>query len=59
MSWNDPAKEDTRIYKVVMNHEEQYSIWPDYKEIPTAGNRLEEAALRQTVSLISRRLGRI
>jgi MbtH protein len=23
------------IYKVVVNHEEQYSIWPDYKEIPS------------------------
>jgi uncharacterized protein YbdZ (MbtH family) len=34
MSWNDSDKEDTTIYKVVMNHEEQYSIWPDYKEIP-------------------------
>lgn len=34
MSWNDPDREDTTIYKVVMNHEEQYSIWPDYKEIP-------------------------
>jgi uncharacterized protein YbdZ (MbtH family) len=33
MSSNDP-QEDTRIYKVVMNHEEQYSIWLDYKEIP-------------------------
>ena len=22
------------IYKVVVNHEEQYSIWPDFKEIP-------------------------
>lgn len=21
-------REDTRIYKVVVNHEEQYSIWP-------------------------------
>jgi uncharacterized protein YbdZ (MbtH family) len=27
-------KEDTTVYKVVLNHEEQYSIWPDYKEIP-------------------------
>ena len=27
-------KEDTTIYKVVMNPEVQYSIWPDYKEIP-------------------------
>jgi len=34
MSWNEPDREDTTIYKVVMNHEEQYSIWPDYKDIP-------------------------
>jgi uncharacterized protein YbdZ (MbtH family) len=34
MSWHDPDKEDTTIYKVVINHEEQYSIWPDYKELP-------------------------
>jgi len=34
MSWYDPDKEDTTIYKVVVNHEEQYSIWPDYKDTP-------------------------
>jgi len=34
MSWHDPDKEDTTIYKVVVNHEEQYSIWPEYKENP-------------------------
>lgn len=33
MSWSSP-EEDTTIYNVVSNHEEQYSIWPDYKEIP-------------------------
>ena len=27
-------REDTTIYKVVVNHEEQYSIWPDYLEVP-------------------------
>jgi MbtH protein len=27
-------REDTTIYKVVVNHEEQYSIWPDNREIP-------------------------
>lgn len=27
-------REDTAVYKVTMNHEEQYSIWPDYKSIP-------------------------
>jgi MbtH protein len=25
---NRDDKEDTNIYKVVINHEEQYSIWP-------------------------------
>lgn len=34
MSWYDPDREDTTIYKVVVNHEEQYSIWPEYKENP-------------------------
>jgi len=34
MSWRNPDKEDTIIYRVVVNHEEQYSIWPEYKEIP-------------------------
>ncbi|MBN1239571.1 MAG: MbtH family protein [Gammaproteobacteria bacterium] len=32
MGWND--EEDTTIYKVVVNHEEQYSIWPAYKDNP-------------------------
>ncbi len=27
-------REDSTIYKVVMNHEEQYSIWPADREIP-------------------------
>jgi len=31
MSWDE---EDTTIYQVVVNDEEQYSIWTDYKEIP-------------------------
>lgn len=27
-------QQDNTTYIVVVNHEEQYSIWPDYKEIP-------------------------
>ena len=27
-------EEDTSIYRVVVNHEEQYAIWPAYKENP-------------------------
>jgi uncharacterized protein YbdZ (MbtH family) len=34
MSWHDPDREDTTIYRAVVNHEEQYSIWPEYKEMP-------------------------
>jgi len=26
--------EDTTVYRVVVNHEEQYSIWPDGRELP-------------------------
>jgi MbtH protein len=33
MGFNDDEQDDT-IYRVVVNHEEQYSIWPDFKEIP-------------------------
>jgi MbtH protein len=27
-------REDTTVYSVVMNHEEQYSIWPADRELP-------------------------
>lgn len=27
-------REDTTTYKVVVNHEEQYSIWPAWRENP-------------------------
>lgn len=38
MSWDDSDKADTTIFKVVVNHEEQYSIWPDHKEMPRGWN---------------------
>ncbi|PWB83436.1 MAG: MbtH family protein [Methylocystaceae bacterium] len=31
MAWEE---DDKAIYTVVVNHEEQYSIWPEYKDIP-------------------------
>ena len=31
---NRDEQEDTTIYKVVVNHEEQYSIWPVDRENP-------------------------
>ncbi|MDP3846046.1 MAG: MbtH family NRPS accessory protein [Pseudomonas sp.] len=38
MSWDSP---DTR-FLVVINHEEQYSIWPDYKELPEGWRALDK-----------------
>ncbi len=32
MGWDE--EEDQTIYKVVINHEEQYSIWPIERENP-------------------------
>jgi MbtH protein len=32
MALQHSEDEDKTIYKVVVNHEEQYSIWPEYKE---------------------------
>ncbi|MEU6238288.1 MbtH family protein [Kitasatospora sp. NPDC047058] len=34
------SNEDTTVYQVVVNHEEQYSIWPADRELP-AGWRAE------------------
>ncbi|WP_321839179.1 MbtH family protein [Paraburkholderia bannensis] len=30
MSWGD----EKTVFNVVVNHEEQYSIWPEYKALP-------------------------
>ena len=32
-------REDTTIYEVVVNHEEQYSIWPADRELPLGWNK--------------------
>jgi MbtH protein len=39
---------DNTIYRVVVNHEEQYSIWPDYKEIPDGWKTVDKTGDKQT-----------
>lgn len=39
-------KEDTTIYKVVVNHEEQYSIWPSYREDPPGWTDVGKSGLK-------------
>jgi MbtH protein len=43
MAWEE---DETLIYKVVVNNEEQYSIWPDYKEIPKGWRAAGKAGLK-------------
>ena len=54
-------KEDTTIYKVVLNHEEQYSIWPADKENALgwkdAGKNGSKAAVNQLTHVLAIELG--
>lgn len=40
-------EEDTTTYKVVVNHEEQYSIYPDYKENPLGWKDVGKSRTKQ------------
>ena len=40
-------KEDNRTYKVVVNHEEQYSIWLAEKENPLGWKDVGKSGLKQ------------
>jgi MbtH protein len=35
------------IYTVVVNHEEQYSIWPEYKDIPAGWKAVGKVGPKQ------------
>ncbi|TMC21418.1 MAG: MbtH family protein [Chloroflexi bacterium] len=39
-------EEDKTIYKVVVNHEEQYSIWPAYRENPLGWRDVGKSGLK-------------
>ena len=41
----DEQQDDT-IYHVVMNHEEQYSIWPAHKEIPPGWRAVDKSGTK-------------
>ncbi|MDX1503287.1 MAG: MbtH family protein [Thermoanaerobaculia bacterium] len=47
MSAWDPDEEDTQIYKVVINHEEQYSIWPVDRENPLGWKDVGRSGTKQ------------
>lgn len=43
---NPDEQEDTTIYTVVVNHEEQYSIWPADRELPLGWNAVGKTGLK-------------
>lgn len=43
---NRDEKEDITIYKVVVNHEAQYSIWPAHRENPFGWRDAGESGLK-------------
>jgi MbtH protein len=44
MAWDE--EEDKTIYKVVLNHEEQYSIWPVDRENPLGWSDAGKSGLK-------------
>jgi len=45
VTWDD--QDDKTIYKVVINHEEQYSIWPADRENPLGWNDVGKSGTKQ------------
>jgi MbtH protein len=45
MAWDD--EEDTTTYTVVVNHEEQYSIWPADRELPLGWTAVGKTGSKQ------------
>jgi MbtH protein len=41
--------EDTQVYKAVINHEEQYSIWPAHKPNPPGWRDAGKSGLKKEV----------
>lgn len=40
-------REDITIYDVVVNDEEQYSIWPSHKKVPAGWRRTQKTGPKQ------------
>ena len=47
MSWEDD-NDDNKVYQVVVNHEEQYSIWPADRQMPRGWKAVGPKGSKQT-----------
>ena len=55
---NEEQQENAATFKVVVNHEGQYSLWPAQRDNPLAGPTPGRLARRRNAWLLSRRSGR-
>ena len=46
---SDQDREDTTIYTAVVNHEEQYSLWPADRELPAGWTAVGTPGLKPEV----------
>lgn len=46
---SDQDREDTTVYTAVVNHEEQYSIWPADRELPAGWTAVGTPGLKPAV----------
>lgn len=46
---NDDRGEEVQLYTAVVNHEEQYSIWPAHKPIPAGWRDAGKTGTREEV----------
>ena len=56
MAWDDD-REDTTLYRVVVNREEHYSIWPAHRENPLGWNDVGKSGPKQEAWTTSRKSG--
>ena len=40
-------EDDKRLYEVVINHEEQYSIWPAERDVPLGWKKVGKSGLKE------------
>lgn len=45
------------VFQVVVNHEEQYSIWPDYKAIPNGWRTVGKSGFKKECPPTSKKSG--
>jgi MbtH protein len=44
--------DDKQLYLVLVNHEEQYSLWPQWKAVPAGWRSVKEGSMQDCVAFV-------